>query len=702
MFVWLAIMLALKVSGRLQTELRQGMAAIEENSKTLYASEERLRLALDAGNLAWFDIDLPTGQVSVSDGYPRMIGYDLADFETDLQNWLRNVHPEDREMVRKAFQECVEHGGPSSMEYRRQTQSGDWKWLRSMGKIVQWDASKKAMRMIGIHIDITERKRVEDELKQIAQALQLSEEQMAASQVLGGTGSWVYDLETNGIHASAQSLAIFGFPTGARDYPLDDFLACIPERDRVSQVLGDAIGSGRTYDDEYVMNPADGSRSRIIHAIGRLEKDEQGNPFRVVGFIQDVTERKQAERELIAARETAEAANRSKSEFLANMSHEIRTPLNGVIGNAQLLEMSEPTAEQKEYLSAIMLSGSNLLSLINDILDLSKIEAEKVVLEQADFSLRGCFNDIVRTQRSRLANKRLSLKLDIPNEVPDALIGDELRVKQIMLNLLGNAIKFTNEGSITLSAAIKERDSSNALIELAVTDTGIGIPKDVADDIFKPFVQADSSTTRQYGGSGLGLTICRRLAELMGGSIAVESTEGVGSTFSVLLPFPVVHQVAHEQGAPAVEATMALWTGPAMKVLLAEDNEINQQFGMALLKKMGHSVTLAENGMDALAALEKDQFDLVLMDIQMPVMDGEQALAVLRERERTIDAHLPVIAATAYALKGDEEKFLADGFDGYVSKPLEVKKLVTEMKRVLELKDTADAGASSMTATGGS
>ena len=421
---------------------------------------------------------------------------------------------------------------------------------------------------------------------------------------------------------------------------------------------------------------------------------EVGNLSRgTVWMLTDVTHEHDTAEALRQAKDAAEAANRAKSQFLANMSHEIRTPLNGVIGNAQLLEMTEPTGEQKEYLSAIMLSGSNLLSLINDILDLSKIEAEKVVLENVDFSLRGCFKDVMRSQRSRIANKSLTLKLQVRHEVPDVLVGDELRVKQILLNLLGNAIKFTKEGSITLSAAIKECDSSKALIKLAVTDTGIGIPQAVADDIFKPFVQAESSTTRQYGGSGLGLTISRKLAELMGGSIAVESTEGVGSTFSVLLPFQVVHQVVQEISAPTAEVPTALWTGAPLRILLAEDNQINWQLGKALLKKMGHAVTLAENGREALAALERETFDLVLMDIQMPVMDGEQALAVIREREMRTGAHQQVLALTAYALKGEEEKFLAAGFDGYVSKPLEVKNLVAEMKRVLDSNGADENGS---------
>jgi signal transduction histidine kinase/ActR/RegA family two-component response regulator len=397
-----------------------------------------------------------------------------------------------------------------------------------------------------------------------------------------------------------------------------------------------------------------------------------------VGFRVDVTE-------FYRAKEAAEAANRAKSEFLANMSHEIRTPLNGVIGNAQLLEMSDLGREEKEYLSAIILSGNNLLSLINDILDLSKIEAEKVVLEKAEFSLHNCIRNVVHSQRSRAEGKGLSIALAIPDDVPDLLTGDELRVTQILLNLLGNAIKFTGAGGITLSATAKERHGANALIEIAVTDSGIGIPEAATGEIFQPFAQADNSITGRYGGTGLGLTICRRLAELMGGSIAVQSKEGEGSIFRVLLPFTVVEQAALPQKSAPLASSKALWTGPALKVLLVEDNEINQKLGLALLGKMGHSARLAENGIQALAALDREAFDLVLMDINMPVMGGEEALAELREREQTSGSHQRVIALTAYALTGDERKFLAAGFDGYVTKPMEVKKLAAEMRRTLNL-----------------
>jgi PAS domain S-box-containing protein len=421
---------------------------------------------------------------------------------------------------------------------------------------------------------------------------------------------------------------------------------------------------------------------RWLYGNSRPEKLADGSIL-WYGFMNDITSRKKLEFELKIAKTAAEAANTAKSRFLANMSHEIRTPMNGVLGMTQLLEFTGLTNEQQEYVDLLKVSGKNLLSLINDILDLSKIEADRIELESAEFCLNYCICDVVLMHKSAMFEKGVRLEIDVAADIPGILLGDQLRIKQILLNLLGNAVKFTHEGSITISAHLLEHLNDSVIVQIAVRDTGIGISKSAHDKIFKPFVQEDSSTTRQFGGSGLGLTISRRLADLMKGTISVESTPGAGSCFTVTLPFSTT-------GNPDRRLQSGLneildWDGPQLQVLLVEDNAINSAFGKSLLKKMGHNVTVVENGQECLDALERSRFDLILMDIQMPVMNGETALQEIRRRETAISRHQPVIALTAYALRGEKEMFLTGGFDGYVSKPLTVTELMREMMRVMGL-----------------
>jgi len=401
----------------------------------------------------------------------------------------------------------------------------------------------------------------------------------------------------------------------------------------------------------------------------------------VAEMKQEIAERQKYERELELSREAATAGNRAKSEFLANMSHEIRTPMNGIMGMAQLLEYTQLTTEQQEYLRGIITSSENLLSLINDVLDLSKIESGKIELEQRNFSLRESVKDVIRAQLSLIHGKGLGIHSDIPAEVPDNLTGDQLRLKQILLNLLSNAIKFTTKGSIRVSVAVTERHDDIVLLTIGITDSGIGIASESIKKIFSPFVQADASTTRRYGGTGLGLAICVKLAELMGGSIRAESSEGVGSTFFLQLPFVVNEAVVTDHERITGYRPPLLRDGPPLRILLVDDQDINLLLAVSILRKAGHAVVEAHDGREAVEKWESDTFDAILMDIQMPVMSGIEATRTIREREKEVGGHIPIIAVTARALNEERDHIRRQGFDGYVAKPFVLTEMFDEIKR---------------------
>ncbi|SIO60735.1 PAS domain S-box-containing protein [Singulisphaera sp. GP187] len=493
---------------------------------------------------------------------------------------------------------------------------------------------------------------------------------------------------------------------GASKLSWPDGTPLLHDQTPMAQALRDGTPSRNR---ELVMEQPGGRRIHVLVNVD-VVRDAGGRIVGAINVFLDVTDLKQAQLELCLAKESAEAANRSKDTFLANVSHEIRTPFGGILGMTELVLETPLTDDQRQCLTTVKAASESLLGLIDGLLDYSKIEAGKLELDPAEFSLRAVLSETMRTLLARAHEKGLGLSCDVRPGVPNALVGDAGRLRQVLLNLVGNAIKFTKQGRVEVRVeplAEGAEAGGETVLRFAVTDTGIGIPADGQERIFQAFEQEDGSTTRQYGGTGLGLTIAAGLVGLMGGTIHVQSEPGQGSTFAFTARFgdrsrsaePIQDVASPPNGAtsrPGETVPAPAPTNPPLRILVAEDSEFNSRHLIRLLNRRGHVVRLATDGREALdllgiegqgasheRPLAPPEFDILLLDLYMPNLDGFQVVRAIREREKYAEGHLPVIALTARARQEDREHCLAAGMDEYIAKPIRAEELFAAIDRIV-------------------
>jgi len=546
-----------------------------------------------------------------------------------------------------------------------QPDSGCTNWLTVNGTPI-YNQLGEITEVVISFTDITERKNAED-------LLNVQMKDLLESQRIAHIGTWRLTLATNEVVWSEELYKMFGFSPLLPVPPYTEHMKLFtPESwDILSTSLESTRTTGVPYELELEVVKKDGTNG-WIWVRGEAERDSQGNIVYLWGAMQNITERKQVEAELVEAIEVAEAANAAKGQFLANMSHEIRTPLNGVMGMLQLMQMTGLSEEQMEYLKISKTSSDLLLKVINDILDYSKIESGNVKIEKQRFILKELIEEVNIMFKPSTQNKGLVLEYNIDDNISDNLIGDPFRLRQILSNIVGNAIKFTSEGTISITVKeVEEMLNKEIKLEFRVKDTGIGINEYKINDIFNSFAQADSSTTRQYGGTGLGLSICKGLVKKMKGEIWVESIEGEGSSFfftCVLGKF----EKDNETVLNKIHNVEEIIKEDCYRLLIVEDDAISRMVMEQFARRKGWQTIVAKNGKQAIDAYQDFSFDAILMDVQMPVMDGYQATGVIRKLESEKGTYTPIIAMTAFALKGDRERCLEAGMNDYLSKPVDV------------------------------
>ncbi len=783
---------------------------LKQQTDRLRDAERRLERASLSSSEGHWEAELATSHLWCSSSFHTLLGYRDGELEPRVSTLDCLVHPDDLDLYRGALRRHLEKSELYDVKARMRMGNGEYRWFRLRG-MAEHDADGQPTVMAGSIHDVHQQKLVED-------ALDLAQRRF--ERAINGTqdGLWEMDVATDGAWCSPRLALILGYSVTQLETKHFARSLIHPEDvTKMAEVTASHYRHNTPFDLEVRMKTR-GGEYRWYRARAKAERDDNGRAIRLSGSLQDVTEARAAREELMRATETAEAANRAKSAFLANVSHEIRTPMNGIIGMTGLLIDTPLDRAQRDYADTIRSSADSLLTVINDILDFSKIEAGKLDLESIELDLRANVEDVGTMMAFQAASKGLELIVNVHPEISERVRGDPQRLRQCLINLVGNSIKFTKRGEIVIDVCVVGRNDGRMLTHFEVRDTGMGIPEETLKTLFQPFVQADSSTTRHFGGTGLGLSIVRRLVELMGGQMGVVSAVGEGSTFFFTLPLepvdaaaPIANDismkrsgnilivddnstnrrvlssqlshagyevVAVDSGAAALEALQAAALTPkpfdmvvtdfqmpdmdgAMlgecisgiaslanirlvmltsldrqgniprlaalgfaayltkpvrarelsdcvarvlsgearqwqmeirpmitrntlskdgsqqcfsgRVLVVEDNVVNQKVAMRFLQRMGCTVEIAEHGADGVAAYQQSRFDLVLMDLQMPVMDGITATRKIRELET--DRRTPIVALTANVMRDDQARCEAAGMDGFLTKPIEVERL---------------------------
>ena len=645
-------------------EARQKITEMKRTEAITLALEKRNRALLDHSPVYHKIVDLDFNLQ-----YMNACGFKTLKLE-ETEALYGSPYPFDffpepsRRRLTTKLQDVIKTQRGISFEDTACDSEGNEIWLHhSIAPVKKDDGSIEFLTMVSN--DITKQKSYAVQLEQ-------ANERLAEAQQIAGLGDWAWALNTNTVTWSKNLFTIMGLPPDQPAPKCEDQIALYHPDDRevIAKKVFQTLETGEDFSLE-LRRPHPDGHELTLKTQGRAELDDVGNVAKLYGTILDITEQKKYEKELLYAKNASEVACRAKSEFLANMSHEIRTPLNGIMGMLQLIGDADLDTETAEFIDIALQSSSKLLTILNDILDFSEMDSNRIVIEEKPFAIGSLLKSVIDTFEVQGTQRGLDISYQISPDTPTEVVGDIKRLRQILFNLVGNAVKFTEYGTVCAEVYVVERTGPNRLrLGFRITDTGIGIASDQIESLFAPFTQVDGSNTRRFGGTGLGLTIVKRLINLMNGTIHIESALGQGTTVHFEICAGITDEADLNLNPNTDSATRNTGT-PQQHVLVVEDDPINMLIVKIMLKKQGYTMTAAVNGREALDYLSANHADIILMDGKMPVMDGIEATQRIRAGEAGAhNASIPIIALTAHVLDEDKKQLLASGMNDYLAKPV--------------------------------